>query len=111
MKNTGAVEGTEVVQLYIRDEKASMTRPVKELAGFARVSLQPGEEKQVCFTLRADQLAFLDEEMRWMVEKGTFDVQVGSSSEDIRLEGKYYVTDDLYISGRARGFRAAVSVH
>ncbi|MBP3218205.1 MAG: glycoside hydrolase family 3 C-terminal domain-containing protein [Lachnospiraceae bacterium] len=110
VKNTGAVEGTEVVQLYIRDEKASMTRPVKELAGFARVGLQPGEEKQVCFTLRADQLAFLDEEMRWMIEKGTFDVQVGSSSEDIRLEGKYYVNSDLYISGRGRGFFAAVSV-
>ena len=110
VKNTGAVEGTEVVQLYIRDEKASMTRPVKELAGFARVGLQPGEEKQVCFTLRADQLAFLDEEMRWMIEKGTFDVQVGSSSEDIRLEGKYYVTGSLYISGKERGFRAAASV-
>ena len=70
IQNTGICVGTEVVQLYIRDEQASMTRPVKELAGFCRISLEPGEKKKVSFVLNVSQTAFLDRQMRWKVEKG-----------------------------------------
>lgn len=104
VKNTGEVSGTEVVQLYLRDEQASMTRPVKELQGFARVELSPGEEKEIVFTVNPSQTAFLDEDMRWKIEKGEIKVQIGSSSEDIRLEDSFYISEDLWIEGKERRF-------
>ncbi|MGN1021852.1 MAG: glycoside hydrolase family 3 N-terminal domain-containing protein [Aristaeellaceae bacterium] len=104
VKNTGECAGTEIVQLYMRDPHASMTRPIKELQGFARVTLAPGEEKQVVFTLQPDQMAFLDEDMRWKVEKGVLEVQVGASSEDIRLTDAFTVTGDGWLEGRTRTF-------
>lgn len=110
VSNTGSCEGDEIVQLYLTDRYASMTRPVKELAGFARISLKPGERKRVVFEVRADQMAFLDRAMRWKVEKGVIGVEVGSSSEDIRLTGEYSVKDDNWIEGRDRAFYAAVTV-
>ena len=110
VSNTGSCEGDEVVQLYLTDRYASMTRPVKELAGFARISLKPGERKRVVFEVRADQMAFLDKDMRWKVEKGVIGVEVGSSSEDIRLTGEYSVKDDNWIEGKDRAFYAAVTV-
>ena len=70
VKNTGSVAGTEIVQLYLRDAHASMTRPCKELQGFARVELQPGEQKTVCFTVAPSQMAFVDEDGKWKIEKG-----------------------------------------
>jgi len=106
VRNTGAVEGTEVVQLYVRDIHASMTRPVKELQGFARVSLLPGEEKEVAFTLHPSQTAFLDEDMRWLIERGDFEVQIGSSSEDIRLRDTFRVTESAHLAGKTRAFYA-----
>ena len=111
VKNTGKVSGTEVVQLYLRDEQASMTRPVKELQGFARVSLAPGEEKKVEFIVSPSQTASLDEDMRWKIEKGEIKVQVGASSEDIRLEDAFVIRENLWIEGRERRFYADVSVH
>ena len=63
--NTGECEGDEVVQLYLIDRYASMTRPVKELAGFKRISLKAGEKKTVIFEVSASQMAFLDKDMRW----------------------------------------------
>ena len=104
VKNTGEKPGTEIVQLYVRDVHASMTRPVKELQGFARVPLQPGESKAVHFVLHPSQMAFLDEDMRWKIEKGEFEVQVGSSSEDIRLKDSFRVTEDGWLEGRDRVF-------
>lgn len=104
--NTGKYAGTEIVQLYLSDRYASMTRPVKELAGFVRVALEPGERKQVTLEVAADQMAFLDKDMRWKVEKGVFDVEVGSSSEDIRLRAEYRVRDDGWIQGKERAFYA-----
>ena len=86
IRNTGPVEGDEVVQLYVRDVAASLTRPVKELRGFARVTLQPGESHSVTFTLAAEQLAFVDVPGRWLVEPGEFRLMVGKSSEDLPLE-------------------------
>ncbi len=104
--NTGKAEGTEIVQLYFSDRYASMTRPVKELAGVARVSLQPGERKRVTFIAAASQMAFLDRDMRWKIEKGVTDVEVGSSSEDIRLRGEFRVQNDAWIAGKEREFYA-----
>ena len=110
LRNTGAASGTEVVQLYLRDVHASMTRPVKELAGFARVELQPGEEKEVVFTVAPSQMAFVDEDMKWKIEKGEIRVMIGASSEDIRLTGSYTVTKDAFIEGRDRAFCAGAEV-
>lgn len=104
--NTGKSAGTEIVQLYLSDRYASVTRPVRELAGFARVALEPGEGKQVSFEIAANQMAFLDRDMCWKVEKGIFDVEVGSSSEDIRLRGEYRVLEDARIDGSKREFFA-----
>lgn len=104
--NTGKYEGDEVVQLYLIDKYASMTRPVKELAGFQRISLKPGETKTVVFEVSASQMAFLDKDMRWKIEKGSFGVEIGSSSEDIRLTGEYLVKKDGWIEGRKRAFYA-----
>jgi beta-glucosidase len=78
--NTGPRAGVEVVQLYVRDEVASVTRPVRALAGFRRVALQPGESRAVEFTLGPEQLGFYDAAMRFVVEPGRFDVYVGGSS-------------------------------
>lgn len=111
VQNTGEVSGTEVVQLYLRDEKASMTRPVKELQGFARVELAPGEKKKVVFTVSPSQTAFLDEDMGWKIEKGEIRVLVGSSSEDIRLEDAFEISRDLWIEGRERRFYADADIY
>lgn len=86
IKNTGKVEGTEVVQLYIRDLYSSATRPVKELKDFARVSLKPGESKTIHFTVTPNKLAFFNREMKYTVESGVFEIMVGSSSRDKDLK-------------------------
>ena len=91
VRNTGDRAGDEVVQLYLRDELASLARPVQQLAGFRRVRLSPGEERAVTFEVGFESLKMLDEEMEWIVEPGGFRVQVGSSSKDIRLRGELVV--------------------
>src|SRR5215471_493253 len=80
--NTGARAGTEVVQVYIRDRVSSVTRPVKELRGFEKVSLAPGETKSVTLAITPESLAFYDVNMRYVVEPGEFDIMVGTSSRD-----------------------------
>ncbi len=84
--NTGTRAGTEVVQLYIRDLVSSVTRPVKELKGFKRVSLQPGETKTVALDITPELLAFYDLRMNRVVEAGDFLILVGSSSRDCDLQ-------------------------
>jgi beta-glucosidase len=87
--NTGANAGEEVVQLYIRDRVASITRPVKELKGFEKVYLLPGEQKTVSFSINKQLLQFYKESMDdWITEPGEFDIMIGSSSKDIRLRQK-----------------------
>jgi beta-glucosidase len=83
--NIGNYAGEEVVQLYARDEVASVARPIKELKQFQRVSLLPGESKQVQFVLHAADFAFLNENMQSVVEPGDFRLMIGASSKDIRL--------------------------
>jgi len=89
IQNTGQYGGDEVVQLYTRDPVASVTRPIKELKGFRRVTLASGETTTVTFTLSAAQLSFLDQSMTSVLEPGTINVMVGSSSEDIRLSSSF----------------------
>lgn len=91
VKNTGAVAGDEVVQLYLRDEVTTDVAFERNLRGFRRVSLQPGEEQTVEFTLSADDLAYANHLGQWVVEPGEFTVLVGSSSADIRLQEKFTV--------------------
>ncbi|MGA9773031.1 MAG: glycoside hydrolase family 3 N-terminal domain-containing protein [Blastocatellia bacterium] len=84
--NTGKREGAEVVQMYIRDLVSSVTRPVKELKGFKKVSLRAGETKTVAFDITPDSLAFFDVNMKHVVEPGEFEIMVGSSSRDSDLK-------------------------
>lgn len=104
VKNVGEYEGDEIVQLYFHDVLASRTRPIKELKGFKRVSLKPGEKKTIKFNLSTEQLAFYDKDMNLIVEPGTFEVMVGSSSEDIRLKGKFEVVGDIKKVGYNRRY-------
>ncbi|HYE14689.1 MAG TPA: fibronectin type III-like domain-contianing protein, partial [Pyrinomonadaceae bacterium] len=80
VENAGRRAGDEVVQLYVRDVASSVTRPVRELKGFERVTLQPGERRRVSFTLTPEHLGSLDQRMRFTVEPGEFRVFVGTSS-------------------------------
>ena len=100
VRNSGDRAGDEVVQLYVRDVEASLTRPIKELRGFARVGLEPGEQRTVTFTLAAEQLAFVDEPGSWLVEPGRFRLLVGTSSADLPLEAA------LVVAGPARRIEA-----
>lgn len=96
VKNTGAVDGEEVVQLYIHDRHASLVRPVKELKGFARVPLKAGEEKTVTFTFKTDLLSFYKNGKR-ILEGGEFDLFIGSSSRDIHHSFLLTVKDGVRI--------------
>jgi len=89
IKNTGSVAGAEVVQLYVKQEKSNLPRPDKELKGFEKVFLQPGEEKRVTLTLTESAFQYFnDVKNDWEMDAGVFDFLVGSSSRDIRLQGK-----------------------
>lgn len=88
--NTGKCAGAEVVQLYVSDLKSSLPRPVKELKGFKKVYLKPGEKKEVTFTLDKDAFSYYDPAVHsWVVEPGKFELSIGSSSDDIRLRQKF----------------------
>ena len=82
--NTGNCEGTEVVQLYIRDMVGSIARPVQELKGFERISLKPGESRNVTFTINADLLKFYNKDLDYVCEPGDFEVMVGANSRDVQ---------------------------
>ncbi len=84
VKNTGTREGKEVVQLYIRDLVGSVTRPVKELKDFAKISLKPSETKRVEFTITPDKLKFYNIDMNYVVEPGDFKVFIGTNSESVK---------------------------
>ena len=85
VKNTGKVAGKEIVQLYVNDEKSSLPRPLKELKGFEKVSLEPGEEKLVSFTISKEALSFYDDKKSaWIAEPGKFKIMIGASATDIK---------------------------
>jgi beta-glucosidase len=108
--NSGQVAGDEVVQLYIRDEFASIPRPVKELKGYLRLTLQPGETCQVTFHLPVNQLAFYDENLDLVLEPGRIQVMLASSSEDIRLRGAFEIGGPKKIPVKDRVFVCPVEV-
>lgn len=94
VKNTGKIAGKETVQLYISDKKSSLPRPVKELKGFSKVELAPGEEKTVTFTVGKEELSYFDDAKHaWVAEPGTFEALFGSSSRDIRGSLTFKLTD------------------
>ncbi|TLN15655.1 beta-glucosidase, partial [bacterium] len=107
IRNAGRREGEEVVQLYVSDEVASVSRPVRELKGFKRLRLEPGEGKTVTFDLAADQLAFYDRHMRFVVEPGRYGVMIGSSSEEIRLKGSFEVIGEKVVPPKRTFFSRA----
>lgn len=94
VKNMGNREGKEVVQLYIRDKKSSVERPVKELKGFCKVSLKPGEEKEVSFTIDRSALSYFDAgSHQWVAEPGAFEAIVAASATDIRGRVEFKLTE------------------
>jgi len=93
IKNTGKYTGAEVVQLYIRDMVASITRPIKELKGFQKVYLKPGESKDLTFILDKEKLSFYNQSMKWVTEPGQFEVMIGDSSDHIVLQNNFELTD------------------
>jgi len=89
LANTGKVAGTEIVQLYLRDMVSSVVRPLKELKGFQKITLKPGEQRRVSFTVDRELLSFFNSKLTWGAEAGEFKLMVGSASDDIRLETSY----------------------
>jgi len=102
VENVGERAGDEVVQLYIHDLVATVTRPRKELKGFQRITLKPGERKKLTFALPVELLSYHDRDMNLVVEPGEFEVMVGASSEDIRLEGKFELEELREVGNRCR---------
>lgn len=86
LKNTGKYEGSEVVQLYIKDIIASVSQPVISLKGFQKITLKPGESKKVSFTITPQELKILNAQNKWVVEPGDFRIMIGTSSKDLRLK-------------------------
>ncbi len=82
--NTGGREGSEVVQLYLRDLVGSITRPVKELKGFNKITLKAGESKEVSFKITPELLKFYNEDLQFVCEPGDFDVMIGGNSRDVQ---------------------------
>ncbi|MCR8846404.1 glycoside hydrolase family 3 C-terminal domain-containing protein [Paenibacillus sp. SC116] len=98
VKNTGEVAGKEIVQLYVHDKVSTVNRPEKELKGFTKVELQPGEEKVVSFTLNKRSFAYYNVELKdWHVEEGEFEILIGKSSRDIVLRDTVYVKSSITI--------------
>ncbi len=108
--NTGARAGDEIVQLYLHDPYASITRPVLQLAGFSRVALEPGAAARVAFTVPVDLVGFTGLDHRRIVEAGEIKVKVGSSSADIRLDGTFVVTGSTRVVGEDRRMTSTVVV-
>jgi beta-glucosidase len=108
VSNTGTLKGDEVVQLYGIDEIATIIRPQKELVGFKRITLGPDETKRVCFTFRLDQMAFINSQKKWVIEKGKFSFFIGRGANDKVLSVEYYQEHTLVIDHTKRGFFANV---
>ena len=109
VRNTGSRAGKAVVQLYVGDTESTPIRPVRELKGFAKIALEPGESKEVLFTLDKRAFAYWNQQIRdWHVETGTFTIEVGASSRDLPLKGtvtvesttelpRHYTLDSIFM--------------
>lgn len=101
VRNSGTVAGKEVVQLYVGDAKSALPRPVKELKAFEKVSLLPGEEKVVTFTINPQDLCYFDDASHsWVIEPGKINIYIGSSSTDIRAKASFTLTEPITLSVR-----------
>jgi beta-glucosidase len=89
LTNTGKYVGAEVVQLYLHDLVASVTRPIMELKDFQKVILRPGESRTINFTIDQEKLSFYNQEMLWGVEPGEFELMIGNASDNISLRSKF----------------------
>jgi beta-xylosidase len=110
VRNTGSLAGAEVVQLYLSDPVAQVVRPVRWLAGFARVELEPGQARRVVFRLHADRTAFCGRTGERIVEPGEIQVAVGGSSDHLPLRGSFTLTGPRRITGRDRVLDTPVSI-
>jgi beta-xylosidase len=110
VRNTGPVAGAEVVQLYLGDPVASVVRPERWLAGFARVALAPGEAARITFRIHADRTSFTGQDLTRIVEPGNITVYVGGSSDDLPLTGSFILTGPLRTVGIDRVLETPVSV-
>jgi beta-glucosidase len=110
VKNIGKVAGDEVIQLYICDEYASTPRPVKELKGYIRVTLDPNETRNIIFHLPVDQLAFYNEGLQLIIESGKMNIMLGSSSDDIRLRGEFEIVGEKIMVVKDRVFVCPVEI-
>jgi len=110
VRNVGEMTGDEVVQLYVRDPVASVARPVRELRGFKRVTLSPGEAVRVSFRLSPRQLALYGLDERWRVEAGRIEVMIGASSADIRAQGAFEIVNTAETDVPATALATEVSV-
>jgi beta-xylosidase len=110
VRNLGDQAGTEVVQLYLADPVASVVRPVRWLAGWARVRLAPGEAARVSFTVHADRTSFTGTDLRRIVEPGTIEVAVGRSAEDLPLRGAFVLTGAERVLGTGRALTVPATV-
>jgi beta-glucosidase len=109
--NTGQLAGDEVVQLYVRDEIASIPRPVKELKGFYRLHLEPGQSRRLTFHLPADLLAYYDENLDLILERGKIHIMLGSSSVDIHLQDEFEIIGCDKATVAQRLFSYPVTIH
>jgi len=109
IENVGSCRGDEIVQIYIRDSVSSVVRPVKQLAGFARLTLEKGQTKQVTCEVDMRQLAFHDLNMEQVVEPGAMEVLIGASSQDIRLRGSFEIIGERLVVER-KAFSSKISV-
>jgi beta-glucosidase len=97
IKNTGKREGAEAAQIYVQELNPSVTRPIKELKGFAKVPLKPGEKQKVSVRLDRSAFAFYDPAKNgWVAEKGDFKILVGGSSRDLPLNGNYRLRETVF---------------
>ena len=110
LSNVGSVTGEEVAQLYIYDELACTPRPIKELKGYRRVMLEPGETRQITFHLPVDQMAFYDVDSNLVIEAGKINVMIGCSSEDTRLCGAFEIIGATKMKVNERVFVCPVTV-
>lgn len=110
VRNTGDRAGADVVQLYVRDLVGSVTRPLRQLLGFARVELAPGAAARVTFDVPADRLALVSRELRWQVEPGEFDLTVARSAADPGLTRRIELTGDVAKCGPGRALLTGVDV-
>jgi beta-glucosidase len=108
--NVGDRAGDEVVQLYVRDLEASVTRPIKELRGFKRVTLEPGETRRVAFEFAVEQLAFTGVDGRLVLEPGRIAVMVGSSSEDLPCAAEFSIEGQPAMVGSRTRYFTRISV-